>query len=176
MFERYTEKARRVIFFARYEASTFGSPFIEPEHLLLGIAREDKALFAQLLQNRVDALVGRIRNEHPTRERISTSVDLPLSHSAKRVLAYGAEETERLAQKYIGTAHLLLGVLREDSLAKHVLEEYGVTVERVREHVIRALPDSEALFRLIQSRFAPLTTRLTHEIEPAVVFYPGKQE
>ena len=63
MFERYTEKARRVIFFARYEASQFGSPYIETEHLLLGLLREDKALANRFLRSQ---RVGRI---HPQADR-----------------------------------------------------------------------------------------------------------
>src|ERR1035437_1896098 len=83
MFERYTEKARRVIVFAGSEASQFGSPYIETEHLLLGLLREDKSLPFRFLRSH--ASVESIRKqieEHPTiREKVSTSVDLPLSRS-----------------------------------------------------------------------------------------------
>ena len=93
MFERYTEKARRVIFFARYEASEFGSPYIETEHLLLGLLREDKTLANRLLHS--DAVVDSIREQieaHSTMgDKIPTSVDLPLSQECKRILAYGAK-------------------------------------------------------------------------------------
>ena len=113
MFERYTEKARRVIFFARYEASQVGSPFIETEHLLLGLLREDKTLAKRFLPSpaTVESIRKQIEGHTKFREKVSTSVDLPLSHECKRVLAYGAEETERLSQKHIGTEHLLLGLL-----------------------------------------------------------------
>ena len=84
MFERYTEKARRIIFFARYEASQFGSPYIETEHLLLGILREDRALANRLLHSHsaVDAIRGEIEAARPFQQKVSTSVDLPLSHSS----------------------------------------------------------------------------------------------
>ena len=97
MFERYTEKARRVIFFARYEASQFGSPYIETEHLLLGLLREDKTLANRFLRSHaaVDSIRKQIEGHTTVREKVSTSVDLPLSHECKRVLAYGAEEAER---------------------------------------------------------------------------------
>ena len=116
MFERYTEKARRVIFFARYEASQFGSPCIETEHLLLGLLREDKALANRFLRSSasVESIRKQIEAHTTLREKVSTSVDLPLSHECKRVLAYGAEEAERLNHKHIGTEHLLLGLLREE--------------------------------------------------------------
>ena len=111
MFERYTEKARRVIFFARYEASQFGSPYIETEHLLLGLFREDKALANRFLRSHaaIESIRKQIEAHTTVREKVSTSVDLPLSHECKRVLAYGAEEAERLSHKHIGTEHLLLG-------------------------------------------------------------------
>src|SRR5450631_830870 len=110
MFERYTEKARRTIFFARYEASQFGSPYIETEYLLLGLLREDKGLANRFLRSHADveSIRKQIFSHTASRETVSTSVDLPLSHQCKRVLAYGAEESERLIHKHIGTDHLLL--------------------------------------------------------------------
>src|SRR3982750_31640 len=94
MFERYTEKARRVIFFPRYEASQFGSPYIETQPLLLGLLREDKALATRILGSHAaaESIRKQIEGHTTIREKVSTSVDLPLSHECKRVLAYGAEE------------------------------------------------------------------------------------
>jgi hypothetical protein len=138
MFERYTETARRTIFFARYEASQFGSSQIATEHLLLGLLREDKALAIRLLTShaRVEELRNSIARRGNTGVKISTSVDLPLSHESKRALAYGAEECERLHQKQIGTEHLLLGLLREENcFAAQLLREQGVTVDLVRAQV-----------------------------------------
>ncbi len=138
MFERYTEKARRVIFFARYEASQFGSPCIETEHLLLGLLREDKALANRFLRSSasVDSIRKQIEAHTTMREKVSTSVDLPLSHECKRVLAYGAEEAERLSHKHIGTEHLLLGLLREEKcFAADILHERGLRLSQVREEI-----------------------------------------
>jgi ATP-dependent Clp protease ATP-binding subunit ClpC len=140
MFERYTEKARRVIFFARYEASQFGSPYIETEHLLLGLLREDKALTNRFLRSHisVDAIRKQVEAHTTIREKVSTSVDLPLSNECKRVLAYAAEEAERLGHKHIGTEHLLLGLLREEtSFAAELLKERGVQLATVREELAR---------------------------------------
>ncbi len=147
MFERYTEKARRIIFFARYEASEFGSPCIETEHLLLGLLREDKALANRFLPSNdsVASIRQRIRALTPVREKISTSVDLPLSHESKRVLAYSAEEAETLKHRHIGPEHLLLGLLREEnSLAANLLRERGLSIERVREDLGARGADSPA--------------------------------
>jgi ATP-dependent Clp protease ATP-binding subunit ClpC len=141
MFERYTEKARRVIFFARYEASQFGSPYIETEHLLLGLLREDKALTNRFLRSHasIESIRKQVEGHIPIREKVSTSVELPLSQECKRVLAYAAEEAERLAHKHIGTEHLLLGLLREDkSFAAEILHERGLRLSTLREELSRS--------------------------------------
>jgi uncharacterized protein YbbC (DUF1343 family) len=138
LFESYTEKARRVIFFARYEASQFGTPSIEPEHVLLGILREDKLLLSRDFLVRARLSVESIRDEIQRRtllqEKISTSVELPLAAVTKRVLAYAGEESDRLNHRHIGPEHLLLGILREEaSMAAEILVERGVRLELVRE-------------------------------------------
>jgi hypothetical protein len=143
MFERYTEKARRTIFFARYEASQFGSSFIETEHLLLGLLREDKALANRFLPSHaaVESIRKQIEGRMAPGEKVSTSVDLPLNHDCKRVLAYGAEEAERLNQGHIGTEHLLLGLLREKNcFAAQLLGEQGLTLDSVRQQVRQSEP------------------------------------
>src|ERR1700712_1662076 len=150
MFERYTEKARRVIFFARYEASQFGSPYIETEHLLLGLLREDKQLANRFLRSHaaVDSIRKQIEGHTTVREKVSTSVDLPLSHECKRVLAYGAEEAERLNHKHIGTEHLLLGLLREEKcFAAEILHERGLRLSTIREELQRSQSEKVATNR-----------------------------
>jgi ATP-dependent Clp protease ATP-binding subunit ClpC len=145
MFERYTEKARRVIFFARYEASQFGAPYIETEHLLLGLLREDKALSNRFLRSHasVESIRKQIEGHIIAREKISTSVDLPLTNESKRVLAYAGEEAERLAHNHIGTEHLLLGLLREEKcFAAQILTERGVGLSKVREELARQPHDA----------------------------------
>jgi ATP-dependent Clp protease ATP-binding subunit ClpC len=141
MFERYTEKARRVIFFARYEASQFGAPAIEPEHLLLGLMREDKTLtgrFFPRAQVSIEAIRKEIEGRTLLREKISTSVELPLAPETKRVLAYAHEESDRLQHRHIGTEHLLLGLLREErSMAAEILYERGLRLNAVRDEIAR---------------------------------------
>jgi uncharacterized protein YbbC (DUF1343 family) len=141
MFERYTEKARRVIFFARYEASLSGTPMIEPAHLLLGVIREDLELISRCSpddgmnsgKSIREAITSRAT---PPRERISTSVELPLASETKRVLAYAHEESDSLRHRHIGTEHLLLGLLRETGTpAAHVLLEHGFELEKLREEI-----------------------------------------
>ncbi len=180
MFERYTEKARRCIFFARYEASEVGSPYIEVDHLVLGIWREDKSFVDGLLPGGADeraAIAGELRALRTPGEKISTSVDLPLSSPPKRVLAYATEEAERLGHKHIGTAHLMLGVLREPSLANDVLQRHNVSLTKLRESIASAGVETASTFRGsasslsdIRLEFRKLTDRLTHDTEPALVF------
>jgi uncharacterized damage-inducible protein DinB len=144
MFERYTEKARRVIFFARYESSQFGSPYIETEHLLLGILREDKVLTNRFLGSHgpLESIRKQIEKHTTIREKTSTSVDLPLSNECKRVLAYAAEEA--LSHRHIGTEHLLLGLLREEKcFAAEILQERGLRLPAVREELQRMAQETE---------------------------------
>ena len=136
MIERYTEKARRVIFFARYEASQFGSPVIETEHLLLGILRDDPRITRMLPAGAPESIRAQIDARFEVRERVPVSVDLPLSHASMRVLAYGAEEAERLNHRHIGSEHLFLGLLRDEgSLAAKLLEPFGAKLEGFRTKV-----------------------------------------
>lgn len=141
MFERYTEKARRVIFFARYEASQFGAHAIEPEHLLLGLMREDKTLtgrFFPRAQLSIESIRKEIEGRTLLREKISTSVELPLAPETKRVLAFAHEESDRLQHRHIGTEHLLLGLLREErSMAAEILYERGLRLNAVRDEISR---------------------------------------
>ncbi len=148
MFEKYTEKARRVIFFARYEASQFGSPSIETEHLLLGLIREDKNLTSRFLP-KSNATIQDIRREIEgrilVRDKVSTSIDLPFSDESKRALNSAAEESERLSHKYIGTEHILLGLLREEkSVAAEILRVHGIRAGMIREELGRGNSDKHA--------------------------------
>ena len=135
MLERYTEKARRVIFFARYEASQFGAHAIETEHILLGLLREDKGLALSLgLRFSVEEIRSEIESATMAAEKTSTSVDLPLSEESKRVLKHAAEEADNSEHKYVGTEHLLAGLLREpQTFGARLLEKRGFTLDAVRQ-------------------------------------------
>jgi ATP-dependent Clp protease ATP-binding subunit ClpC len=141
VFERYTEKARRVIFFARYEASQYGSPYIETEHLLLGLMREDKALANRFLRSHgsIESIRKEIEQRITIRERISTSVEVPLSQESKRILNFATEEAERLGHRHVGTEHLLLGILREEKcFGAEILQERGLRLSTLREELARS--------------------------------------
>ena len=115
MFERYTVRARRVVFYARYEASQFGSMTIESEHLLLGLIREYTDLIHRFAPGApsVQDISKEVAAHLTVREKVPTSIDMPLSNECKRILAYSAEEAERLAARLMGGGHVLLGMLRE---------------------------------------------------------------
>jgi len=144
MFERYTERARRVIFFARDEAVQFHSTTIETEHLLLGLIREDKNLTNRFLRNHssIESIRKEIEGRTTIRQGVSTAIDLPLSNECKRILAYAAEEAERLMRLmhwHIATEHLLLGILREEKcIAAQILQQHGLSVKPIREELARS--------------------------------------
>ncbi len=141
MLERFTEKARRVIFFARYEASQYGSPCIETEHLLLGLVREDKTLANRYLRahGSIESIRKEIESRITIRERISTSIEVPLSTESKRILSYAADEADKLGTKHVGTEHLLLGILREEKcFGAELLGERGLRLSTLREELARS--------------------------------------
>jgi hypothetical protein len=139
MFERYTEKARRCIFWGRYEASQDGSPTIECEHLMLGMLLETPGLLADAVDSTkfAEEVHQEMTHGRPQRQPTSTSVDLPLSREAKRVLTYGAEEAERMGHKHIGPEHLLLGMLREEGcMPARLLRPHGIELGSWRERIV----------------------------------------
>src|SRR6516162_80643 len=149
MFERYTERARRVLFFARYEASQLGSISIETEHLLLGLIREGKGLTSRIFARShlsLENIRKEIEGRTVFREKVSTSVEIPFSAETKRVLQFAAEEADRLLHNYIGTEHLLLGILREErSVAASILMEKGMRLNAVREDIVQLLNEKTTL-------------------------------
>src|SRR5712672_2065343 len=170
MFERYTERARRVIFFARYEASQFGSTTIETEHLLLGLIREDKNLTNRFLRNSssIESIRKEIEGRTTIREKVSTSIDLPLSNECKRILAYAAEEAERLNHRHIGTEHLLLGILREEKcVAAEILQERGLRLSSIREELSRSVVDRQTVAN--KPKETPLLSEFSRDLTQAAM-------
>jgi enamine deaminase RidA (YjgF/YER057c/UK114 family) len=139
MFERYTEEARRSLFFARFEASQLGSVFIETEHLLLGLIREGKALTSRVSacsHLSLEDIRKDIEGRTVFREKVATSIEIPFSTEAKRVLQFAAEEADRLQHQDIGPEHLLLGILRQEtSVGASILVGRGLSLDAVREAI-----------------------------------------
>jgi ATP-dependent Clp protease ATP-binding subunit ClpC len=168
MFERYTERARRVIFFARYEASQLGSNSIETEHLLLGLIREGKGLTSRIFSKShlsMEAIRKEIEGRALYREKVSTSVDIPLSPESKRVLSFASEEAERMLHNYIGTEHILLGLMREEkSVAANILGEKGMRLASVREDIIQLLNEKANLGK---AKETPLLSEFSRDLTEA---------
>ena len=144
MFERYTERARRVLFFGRYEATELGSETIEAHHLLLGLIHEGKGLAVRII-GKTAGSTHQIRDEILQRlprpgMKISTSVEIPFSGECKAALTNAAVEADGLMHTYIGVEHLLLGILSDPAtLASSVLIEHGLDLATARAAVKRLL-------------------------------------
>src|SRR6201997_936811 len=148
MFEKYNEKARRALFFARYEASKLGSKVIESEHILLGILREGEETVNEIFrrfQVKPEDIRREIEGERVFVERISSTAELPLSEESKKILAYASHEAESMVHPYVGTEHLLIGILRVDgSVAGRLLTARGFNLYGVREETISLIKEREA--------------------------------
>src|SRR5271169_926689 len=142
MWEPFTERARRSIVLAQEEAQRLGNNYIGTEHILLGIISEGESLAAKVLETlgvnlanvrqEVEAIVGRGGQ--------TVQQEMVFTPRAKRVIELAFEEARQLNHNYIGTEHLLLGLIREgEGVAARVLTNLGVDLTKVRSHVIRLL-------------------------------------
>jgi hypothetical protein len=167
-FDKFSDGARRVLTFAQDEAQRFQHNYIGTEHLLLALVREEDGVAARVLMDlglelskvrtAVEFIIG--RGDRPTRGEVG------LTPRAKRVIELAIDEARRLGHRYIGTEHLLLGLVREgEGVAAGVLESMGVSLDKVRHEVIRAVtagpateraPDSPTPYRFVDADESPL--------------------
>jgi ATP-dependent Clp protease ATP-binding subunit ClpA len=153
MFERYTEKARRVISSSIYIARRIGSPEVETEHLLLGLLSKDKGLARRFLGSpwAVEVVWRKVEQSKPIREKTQGPMELPLSNSCRHVLAFAAEEADLLSNKYVCTEHLLLGLLREEKcFAEEIVSEHGIRLASTREDLMRIPHDDSATAKFVR--------------------------
>jgi ATP-dependent Clp protease ATP-binding subunit ClpC len=145
MFERFTDRARRVIVLAQEEARLLNHDWIGTEHLLLGLAREGQGVAAKALEvlgvrlealrSQVESIIGR--------GQMAPSGHIPFTPRAKKVLELSLRESKQLGHNYIGTEHILLGLIREgEGVAAQVLVKLGADQARVRQQVIELLSGS----------------------------------
>jgi ATP-dependent Clp protease ATP-binding subunit ClpC len=146
-FDKFTDRARKVLTLAQDEAQRFNHNYIGTEHLLLGLVREGEGVAARVLENMnvelakvrtaVEFIIG--RGDRPVVGEVG------LTPRAKRVIELAIDEARRLGHNYIGTEHLLLGLVREgEGIAAGVLESLGVNLDKVRHEVIRVLSQSSS--------------------------------
>ncbi len=185
MFERYTERARRVLFFARYEASQLGGTVIESEHLLLGLLREGGGMAHQILTAahlRHEDARAAVGDSLASAPRMATSVEMPLGGRCKQALQKAAEESDRHKSPHIGTEHMLLGLLHEtDSVVAGLLAGSGVTLAAARVSIaagVRQARPREFHVVLVQVAIRPelqdaFQEALLHNARESVRIDPG---
>jgi ATP-dependent Clp protease ATP-binding subunit ClpC len=143
MFNRFTERARKVVILAKEEARRFNHDYIGTEHILLGLIREGEGVAAAVLQKMGLSLENiRLEVEKLVQPGPATQImgDIPFTPRAKKALELAAEEARALGHNYIGTEHLLLGLIREgEGVASQVLLNLGLDLERVRNEVMEIL-------------------------------------
>jgi len=142
-YDRFTDRARKVMAYGRQEAQRFNHDYIGTEHILLGLIKEGSGVAANVLRN-LDVDIKKIRLE--VEKVVQSSPDtvtkgqIPFTPRAKKVIEYSLEEARALGHNYIGTEHILLGLLREsEGVAAHVLMNLGLKLEEVREEVLSLL-------------------------------------
>ncbi len=138
MWQRFTERARKVVFYAQEEAGRLGENYVSTEHLLLGLVRENDNVAARILE-RMNVELGRVQsevNKMVARGDGRLGQDMQLTPRAKRVIDLAYDEARQLNNNYIGTEHLLLGLIREgEGLAGRVLAKLGVGLQRAQQEV-----------------------------------------
>jgi ATP-dependent Clp protease ATP-binding subunit ClpC len=163
MFERFTDRGRRVVVLAQEEARMLNHNYIGTEHILLGLIREDEGVAARALEalgvsldgtrRRVEEVIGRGKG--------IPSGHIPFTLRSKRVLELSLSEAVQLGHTYIGTEHILLGLIREgDGVAAQILVESGVHLDRARKQVIQQLHGTPGGEELTSFRTGELRQRL----------------
>jgi ATP-dependent Clp protease ATP-binding subunit ClpC len=175
MFERYTENARKTIFFGRYEASQFGSAYITPEHLLLGMYRDDPATLDRALGDSYKAsdVLKEVRALIPQGEKTSTSIDLPLSNESKIILAHATQAAEDRKDVHIGNEHLLFAIWTAEGPVSSILKSIApAPLDAIFEHVRQA---KKPHFRF-QLQAGTVTALCGRCHQPAELTYLGLME
>ena len=161
MFNRFTERARKVILLAKEEAKRFNHDYIGTEHILLGLVREGEGVAAAVLENlglsseKIAMEVEKLVKAGPS---TVISGDIPFTPKAKKVMELSMDEAVSLGHNYIGTEHLLLGLLREgEGIASQVLINLGLDLNKVRSEVMRLLGSSTPGFGVTSNK--PMSAR-----------------
>ncbi len=145
MWDRFTERAKHVVSAAREAAAKLGSEYVRTEHILLGICREPEGIAARALENLnidLEALAGEIEQQIQRGPDVVPGEEIPFTPRAKKVIELAVEEARRFNHSYIGTEHILLGLVKEgEGFAAKVLQDMKIDLDRVQAEVIRLLGD-----------------------------------
>jgi ATP-dependent Clp protease ATP-binding subunit ClpA len=194
VFERFTERARQVVVLAQEEARTLGHQYIGTEHILLGLLREEEGMAARVLQS-LEITVERVRGQVVgivgSGEEV-TSGQIPFTQRAKKVLELALRESLSLGHNYIGTEHILLGLISEDAgvvfrtypdpgsgreehegVAVRVLHGFGVGVgaETIRNEVIRMLSSPEARAERARTEVRYVSSETSIHVNPSAIVH-----
>src|SRR5216683_6565645 len=169
MYERFTDRARKVMQLANQEALRFNHEYIGTEHILLGLVQDGSGVAATVLKN-LDINLLKVRQEVEkiiqSGPDLLTQRSLPQTPRAKKVIEYAIEEARKLNHNYVGTEHLLLGLLREEEgVAALVLMNFGLKLEDVREETMRVLGQEPKVREEYQRR-----AEIPHELDALVLF------
>jgi ATP-dependent Clp protease ATP-binding subunit ClpA len=192
VFERFTERARHVVVLAQEEARTLGHQYIGTEHVLLGLLREEEGMAARVLQS-LEITVERVRGQvvgiAGSGEEV-TSAQIPFTQRAKKVLELALRESLSLGHNYIGTEHILLGLISEDAgvvfrtrsdlgsgreehegVAVRVLHDFGVDAETIRNEVIRMLSSPEARAERARTEVRYVSSEASIHVNPSAIVH-----
>ena len=162
MFERFTDRSRRVVILAQEEARMLDHNYVGPEHVLLGLVHEGQGVAARALTE-LDISLSAVREQVEEligRGQQAPSGHIPFTPRAKKVLELSLREALQLGHNYIGTEHILLGILREgDSVAAQVLVRMGTDLNRVRLEVIKLVGSEAEAISPGETRTPPGETR-----------------
>ena len=143
MWDRFTERAKHVVSAAREEATRLGSEYVRTEHILLGLCREPEGIAARALESLgvdIEALAMEIESQVTPRNAVVSGEDITFTPRAKKVLELAVEEARNLNHNYIGTEHILLGLVKEgEGIASKVLQDMKIDLERIQQEVMRML-------------------------------------
>jgi ATP-dependent Clp protease ATP-binding subunit ClpC len=148
VFEKFTDRARRAVVWAQEEARTLKHDYIGTEHILLGLVHEGQGVAAKALESlgiSLETVRERVEDAVPPGQYTRPSGHIPFTPSAKKVLELSLSEAKVLGHSYIGTEHILLGLLRQgDGVAAQVLVALGADLDGVRERVVQLLAEYQA--------------------------------
>jgi len=169
MYERFTDRARKVMQLANQEAQRLNHEYIGTEHVLMGLIKEGSGVASNVLRNldvsfhKAEEMVKKAIQPGP--DNPVTMGKLPQTPRCKKVVEYAIEEARNMGHNYLGTEHLLLGLLRvKDGVAAEVLLTCGCALETVREEILcllgKATPKDEAQQKRVEAHYANIVTRI----------------